>query len=79
MSESAAASDDPVEAPLSREVKVFHRGQERETRRADASFQAVVGSAGGLDVDQQAQTLFEGQFGVLGVAELLFQSGPEAG
>ena len=49
--------------------------------RLDAAVQAVVGPAGGLNIDQQAEALFEGQFGILGdcAAALPVQNGNRTG
>jgi hypothetical protein len=69
----------PVEATSGRQVKVFDGGSDWEAGRLDAAVQAVVGSAGGLNIDQQAEALFEGQFDILGIVQLLFQCRPETG
>jgi hypothetical protein len=69
----------PVEAALGGQVKIFYGGNNREAGRLDATAQAIVGPAGGLDVDQQAQPLFEGQVSILGIVQLLFQGSPETG
>jgi hypothetical protein len=42
------------------------------------SFQAVVVAVQALAVDQQAKTILEGQVGVLGVVELLFEGGTKS-
>ena len=49
----------PVEAASGRQVEVFYGGRNWEAGRLDAATQAVVGPAGGLNVDQQAETFFE--------------------
>ena len=42
----------PFEAPPGGQVEVGDGGLERETGGLDAALQAVVGSAGDLDIDQ---------------------------
>jgi predicted component of viral defense system (DUF524 family) len=69
----------PVETASGGQVKVFYRGSDRETGRLDVTAQAVVSPAGGLNVDQQAKSLFKGQFSILGIMQLLFQCSPETG
>jgi hypothetical protein len=69
----------PVEAAFGGQVKVFYGGNNWEVGRLDATAQAVVSPASGLDVDQQAEALLEGQLSILGIVKLLFQRSPETG
>ncbi len=69
----------PVEAAFGGQVEVFYGGNNRKVGRLDAAAQAVVGPAGGLDINQQTQPFFEGQFGILGIVQLLFQGSPVTG
>jgi hypothetical protein len=69
----------PVEAAFGGQVKVFYGGNNWEVGRLDATTQAVVSPTGGLNIDQQAEALFEGQFSILGIVKLFFQRSPETG
>jgi hypothetical protein len=68
-----------VEATSGGQVEVFYGGNNWEAGCLDATAQAVVSPAGGLNVDQQAEAFLEGQVVVLGVVQLLFQRSPETG
>jgi len=69
----------PVEATSGGQVEVFYGGSNWEAGRLDATAQAVVSPAGGLNVDQQTEAFLEGQVVVLGIVQLLFQRSPETG
>jgi hypothetical protein len=69
----------PVEAAFGGQVEVFYGGNNWKVGCPNAATQAVVGPTGGLNIDQQAEALFEGQFSILGVVQLLFQRRSETG
>ena len=69
----------PVETSFGGQVKVFYGGHNWEVSRLDATAQAVVGPASGLDVDQQAEALLGGELGPGDPAQPLPELAIEAG
>ncbi len=68
-----------VQAANGREVQIFDTGRQHETGGLDAALQVAVVPAGAFEIDQQPKALIEGEFSVVGVLPLLFQSFTEAG
>jgi hypothetical protein len=66
-----------IQAARRRKVKVFDGRRQWQPRCLQASFEAVVVAVRTLAVDEQAETILEGQVSVLGVVELLFEGGTE--
>jgi hypothetical protein len=62
-----------VQTPRGREVEIFHGGRYWQPGGLQASFQAIVVAVGALAVDEQAETILEGQVRILRVVELLFE------
>jgi len=60
-----------------REVQVFQAGRQGEAGSFDPAAQAVVLAAQAFAVDHHPQAVFEGEFGILGIALLLLQRGLE--
>ncbi len=60
-------------------IQLLDGRREGQFRRPQAPFEAVVVAVGALYVDEQAETVLEGQIGVLGIAKLLFERGAESG
>jgi len=68
-----------VEAARGREVEVFDGGWQRQPSRPQSPLEAVVVAADAFPVDEQAETVLEGQSSVLGVVQLIFEGGAKSG
>jgi hypothetical protein len=63
-----------VDATRGREVEIFDGSRERQMSLPQPPLEAVVFAADALAVDEQAETILEGQVGVLRAVKLLFES-----
>ncbi len=68
-----------VQAANGREVQVFDTGRQNKAGGFGAALHAAVVPAGAFEIHQQPKALIEGEFSVVGVLPLLFQSFAEAG
>lgn len=66
-----------VQAARGGEVQVFQRGGQRELGRFEPPLQPFVIAVGTLLVDEQGQAILEGEFGILRMAELFLERGPQ--
>jgi hypothetical protein len=67
-----------VDAARGGEVEVLDGSWERQSRRPQSSLETVVVAADALAVDEQAEAILEGQVGVLGIVQLLFEGVPKS-
>jgi hypothetical protein len=68
-----------IEAARGGHIQVLDSRRERQFGGPQATFETAVVAVGALHVDEQAETILEGQVGVLRIVKLLFERGTKGG